>query len=620
VYKKISMFRIIAFLIIYFFSNISLVYSDENLIIYITPFGSENYSKENNLQNQYINLKDENITNSHNKQKIFNFSNQIDLDLSNGDFGHHDLNINGGDPNFTIIALDGLQLNNHANSRGGSFNLRELSFKNIDQINFISGTNTQTLGSGAMSGFLNLNLGSAYFKDEQKFEIDKSFYSHSLNYEYKKNFDQYSAKNKVSYYEKENTDTAEKLRNVNILNKLYFDNKEILIGGLFSNAFFFPDDSGGNLFSVNKALQDEKTENLLLSFKIKKTLSNKVKNFTQYDLLYSKDDINKPLVPGGVRSADPKTISNTIYKNSRIKNYYNINLNKDFEVDAGLEFTEEKAIDESDYIGSGYTNYEDDRKSFSLYNSLNYNLNKNVLINLIGRSNKSESYKNKNIYSTSIKYINKIGEFNLSQGTGFKVPSFYALNNGLVGDTSLIPETNLSRSLSYKKEITESNIFNLLINRTEFKNLINYSSSKYKMVNEDIVINDQYMASIENKINDNILFKNSINLLETNIKNSSDQLRKRPEYKFLSSLAYNNNEDTFYITLKSVGKSFDSSIPTGNDYLDGYQVFDMFYKREITDKKYLKISMDNILNEDYQKSIGFNDNGRNINISYKLSF
>ena len=41
---------------------------------------------------------------------------------------------------------------------------------------------------------------------------------------------------------------------------------------------------------------------------------------------------------------------------------------------------------------------------------------------------------------------------------------------------------------------------------------------------------------------------------------------------------------------------------------------------EITDKKYLKISMDNILNEDYQKSIGFNDNGRNINISYKLSF
>ena len=74
------------------------------------------------------------------KQKIFNFSNQIDVDLSNGAYGHQDLNINGGDPNFTIISLDGLQLNNHANSRGGSFNLRDLSFENIDQINFISGS------------------------------------------------------------------------------------------------------------------------------------------------------------------------------------------------------------------------------------------------------------------------------------------------------------------------------------------------------------------------------------------------------------------------------------------------------------------------------------------------
>lgn len=607
-------------LLLYFIFSFTTVFSKDPKIIYITPYGTEKFSGDKDLQNQFINLKEEKITNVFNKQKIFNFSNQIDVNLSNGDFGHHDLNINGGDPNFTIIALDGLQLNNHANSRGGSFNLRDLSFQNVDQINFISGANTQTLGSGAMSGFLNLNFGSAYFKDENKINLEKSLDSYSLNYENKKNFDQFSTKNKLSYYEKENTDTNEKLQNINIINKLYFDNKEILIGGLLSNASFFPDDSGGNLFSANKTLQDETTENLFISLKNKNMLSSKVKNYTQYDLLYSKDDINKPLVPSGVRSADPKTISNTIYKNIRVKNYYNIDFNKYFKVDAGLEFSGEKAIDESDFRGSGYTNYEDDRKSISFYNSINYYLNKDVLINLTGRSNKSESYKNKNIYSTSIKYINPFGEFNLSQGTGFKVPSFYALNNGLVGDTSLVPETNLSRSLSFKKEITKSNIFNLLINRTEFKNLINYSSSKFKMVNENIVVNDQYLVSIENIISDKVYLKNSINFLESNIKDSSDQLRKRPEYKFLSSLAYSYKKDTFYITLKSVGKSFDSSIPTGNDNLKGYQVLDVLYKKELTDNNYFKISMDNILNKDYQKSIGFNDNGRNINISYEINF
>jgi len=232
----------------YFFFNILQVNADNHPVVYISPYGFENFSNKNNLQNQYIDLKELDNINLQNKQKIFNFSNQIDVDFSNGAYGHQDLNINGGDPNFTIISLDGLQLNNHANSRGGSFNLRDLSFENIDQINFISGTSSQTLGSGAMSGFMNLNLGNAYFKDDQIINFNKSLDSHSIFFENKKNHDQFSVKNKISYFEKENENTGENLKNVNLINKLYFDNKEILIGGLFTNALFFPDDSGGNLF------------------------------------------------------------------------------------------------------------------------------------------------------------------------------------------------------------------------------------------------------------------------------------------------------------------------------------------------------------------------------------
>jgi vitamin B12 transporter len=604
----------------YFFFNFICAYSENNPIIYITPYGYEKYSNKNNPQNQYINLKKKNITNLLNKQKIFNFSNQIDVDISNGDYGHHDLYINGGDPNFTIISLDGLQLNNHANSRGGSFNLRDLSFENIDQLNFISGTNSQTLGSGAMSGFLNLNLGNGFFEDNQYVNLNRSFDSNSLTYENKKNFDQFSTKNKFSYLQKNNEDTGESLENINLINKFYLEDKELLIGGFFTKSLFFPDDSGGHTFSTNKALQDENSQNLFLSLKKRNTISNKINNFVQSDFFYVSEEINKPLVPSGVRSADPKTISNTYYKNAKIKNYYNFYINDKYEIDTGINLNFEKAIDESDFIGSGYTNYKDDRKSFSLYNSLNYNLNKNLLFSLTGSANKSESYKNKNIYSASIDYINTIGKFNLSQGTGFKTPSFYALNNGLVGDTSLVPEKNLSRSLSLKKIITKTTELNFLVNRTKYKNLINYSSSKYKMVNENIVVNDQYLLSIQNKINKKITLKNSINFLESNIKDSSDELRKRPEYKFISGLDYDYKKNTFSIILKSVGKSFDSSIPTGNDHLDSYEVVDLLFKKQINLNNYFKLSADNIFNKEYQKSIGFNDNDRNINISFIGNF
>ena len=171
------MIRIVFIFLFYFFLKSYSFASTSLPIIYITPQGYEKKFEIDNKQNQYINLKNKMNINLENKQKIFDFSNQIDVDLSNGDYGHHDLNINGGDPNFTVIAIDGLQLNNHANSRGGSFNLRDLSFKNIDGMNFLSGTNAQILGSGSMSGFLNLNLGNSYFDDDQIFEIEKSFLS-----------------------------------------------------------------------------------------------------------------------------------------------------------------------------------------------------------------------------------------------------------------------------------------------------------------------------------------------------------------------------------------------------------------------------------------------------------
>jgi len=67
-------------------------------------------------------------------------------------------------------------------------------------------------------------------------------------YGYEKYSNENNLQNQYINLNKEKTDTGENLKNVNLINKLYFDNKEILIGGLFTNALFFSDDSGRNLF------------------------------------------------------------------------------------------------------------------------------------------------------------------------------------------------------------------------------------------------------------------------------------------------------------------------------------------------------------------------------------
>jgi outer membrane cobalamin receptor len=60
--------------------------------------------------------------------------------------------IRGGDPNFSVILLDGVPLNDPTGVQGGAFNLSALPMDQIEQIQILRGPHSYFFGSSALGG------------------------------------------------------------------------------------------------------------------------------------------------------------------------------------------------------------------------------------------------------------------------------------------------------------------------------------------------------------------------------------------------------------------------------------------------------------------------------------
>jgi len=63
--------------------------------------------------------------------------------------------LRGGEPNFTVVLIDGVQVNDPTNSRGGSYDISSLEQAQVDNVELVFGTMSPVYGSDALSGVVN---------------------------------------------------------------------------------------------------------------------------------------------------------------------------------------------------------------------------------------------------------------------------------------------------------------------------------------------------------------------------------------------------------------------------------------------------------------------------------
>jgi vitamin B12 transporter len=80
----------------------------------------------------------------------------LHIDQPGGRGGVSSAYVRGADPNFTLVMIDGIKVNDPTNTRGGSFALGSLAVSDVECVEIIRGPLSSVYGSDAIAGVINI--------------------------------------------------------------------------------------------------------------------------------------------------------------------------------------------------------------------------------------------------------------------------------------------------------------------------------------------------------------------------------------------------------------------------------------------------------------------------------
>src|SRR6185503_8389848 len=80
----------------------------------------------------------------------------LHLDQVGGRGGTGSLYLRGADPNYTLVLVDGVRVNDPTNARGGSFDFSSLDVADVERIEIARGPYSAVYGGDALAGVINI--------------------------------------------------------------------------------------------------------------------------------------------------------------------------------------------------------------------------------------------------------------------------------------------------------------------------------------------------------------------------------------------------------------------------------------------------------------------------------
>ena len=140
----------------------------------------------------------------------------------------------------------------------------------------------------------------------------------------------------------------------------------------------------------------------------------------------------------------------------------------------------------------------------------------------------------------------------------------------------------------------------------EFDNLIDFDSNVFQMVNRDRLTADGVELELDMAVSESLNLQAHATFMDLKIIGTDEPIRQRPEWRGgLSALWSPADSWLIRASWLNVGKTYDTSIPTGPMTLDSYDRLDLSATYSQTDKLHYILTIDNLLDADYEQAIGF---------------
>jgi len=545
----------------------------------------------------------------------------LHIDLPGGLGGVSSIYMRGADPNYTQILIDGVQVNDPTNSRGGSFDVSSIDISSIDRVEITRGSGSALRGADAIAGTVNFITRNGGTTSESDVTISVgSFGQRRANIGLRGPLSNHADLSASASVVKEGaTVLGNKFANQVVAAKSQFflpNGGTLRLTGRSSNSesSSFPDDSGGPQYAVYRLTDQRKAVENSAGAMLEQAINDRWHLRFESTFFESDEDFESPGVAPGLRNPFGIPRNNSVNRFQRFDMRASTYLaaNKTTELISGLETRVEKGESNSRLFfknGSMESRFDLRRQTNSGFMEGRWYPIPQLLFEGGGRITDSVELAAQTSFSLGAiyKYRPWDTRFKTNWAEGFKLPSFFALGNAIVGNSTLKPETSRSYEASIEQPVLSGNgKTTLTFFQNYFHNNIDYDDELNLMVNRSLVLSQGGELGFDWVVHEKLSLKSQLTYVDTDIRDDPEELRNRPNWRATAIVNW-WWQRRLSISMAStyVGTVLDSSIPTGDFFLDKYIRFDIALGWHPTPRWDVNLAIDNFFDSNYQEVLGF---------------
>lgn len=535
--------------------------------------------------------------------------------------------IRGGDPNFTVVMIDGLNVNDPTNSRGGGFDFTSLDPYLIEKIDVFYGSYSSVYGSDALGGVISITTRDPSVGGKNLYaELGSdNLYAFGASIAGKLGDRHNASLAAVRRNGSESVPGSSLLRNQLSLNvgsdKAQGDTNWSLSALLTEGeSTSFPEDSGGDRLAVIRTPERKEFEQHNVSLGVESQVTqNWHANFLAGWVLRN-EDIDHPGIADGVLDGIPPLLSESTFERLNASFINSLEFGDSATASFGLK-VESESGDIDAVIDFGVlvpADFSETRDIISGFGELAFPLGPVYLITGIRYDDAGEINSTTGRISANL----DVGKTRiwLTVGEGFKLPSLFAIGHPLIGNEDLKPEQSLNTEIRVERQfLNDSGFVSASLYRTKYQDLIDFDPDLFTNVNRNEIEVRGVNLSARLDLNDYLSFSGSVSTTDIDSRDSSVTLRRRPELQSQFGMIYTASD-----RLKAVlnytynGQFYDSSIPTSFVTMPSFHRYDFSIKWQALEKLELNFMGDNIFNSGYEEATGFSNPGRQFRVSMTI--
>lgn len=586
-----------------------------------------------------------------------------------GPGGVNSLAIRGAEPNFAVVLIDGVPVNDPTNVRGGSFDLATLSSDHVRRVEVTKGPRSLAYGSDALAGVVKLitapgsevTTGLRLYQEVQEYaafrrsgDATLANDSHALSL-------QGTKEDSGTVWEGSSRELSEAAAHY----RLNLDQALLQIGGReaeFTKSAY-PEQSGGPQFAQSDARDRSEGEDQTAYLSGEVSLSDSWRLAAQYSEYnrvldyYSPGIVPYDNVPENFYVADYqrqqwRLVSDVSWAG------WNLNLGVDRRWEEGISdgavVFPNIPVDALGFLlglpsppvetGAAVpislaldTDYRLRRTTEGRFVEVNWQSdNAFVLSAGLRRDDSGGSSSSHDRAETVRRYLVGIpldglpvvgalfadgGRINMSYSEGFKLPSFFALGHGLVGNPDLKPERVESYQLDFSSQWGRLGV-ELGLFATDYLDLIDFDAEAFTNVNRNRVSSRGGELSLQLRLQQWSL-RGSVSHVNIDIENSDRNLANRPQNTASLEINWQPGEQfSWHNRVRWIDEQFATSMHTGESreyVLDDYALWDTALRWDASAAVSLTLGVENVANARYEEAVGFPGAGRLLRLGLAFS-